>query len=211
MREIRSHRRPARGRRLILGAFALAVITGGVLIHPAASAPGLTSAAVPVEVPVKIVGPGPQTPAPALPQFVTNPRPAAEPTTKPPVWLQPPPPAPTNVAPSAAAPSPTPSAVPAPSPTPTPSPSQTPPPTPDPTPTPTPTPEPEAPTPTPTPAPQPAPSPKPRAHTHARAITQPGTHMVCTVIADRPEGHRGAHAGGRFEPYDWPNLTAVSP
>lgn len=31
-----------------------------------------------------------------------------------------------------------------------------------------------------------------------------GVEMVCNVLIDGPEGHRGRHADGRFEPYDWP-------
>lgn len=30
-----------------------------------------------------------------------------------------------------------------------------------------------------------------------------GTEMVCNVPIDRPQGHKGRHADGRFEPYDW--------
>lgn len=30
-----------------------------------------------------------------------------------------------------------------------------------------------------------------------------GTEMTCNVPIDRPEGHNGRHADGRYEPYDW--------
>jgi hypothetical protein len=30
-----------------------------------------------------------------------------------------------------------------------------------------------------------------------------GVEMVCNVPIDGPEGHRGCHVDGRFEPYDW--------
>lgn len=37
-----------------------------------------------------------------------------------------------------------------------------------------------------------------------------GAQMTCNVLIDRPEGHAGDHADGRYEPYTWPLAAATA-